>query len=174
MRWKLFLFVLIVIIYPLVACLGSSVLPNKSGQPSQSPSTQLTPGATPKILPADTPVLQTAILGQPFQLRGGQAVALVDENLTVRFAAVLEDSRCPRNVTCVWSGRARLQVVLQKGQEAESILEVNSLPGQVPVQFQSYQITLAALDPYPEEAGRTYKLSDYLMTIVVERVTPRA
>jgi len=47
----------------------------------------------------------------------GESIAL--ENHTVKFVEVLEDSRCPKNTTCVWEGRARVLVeVTEKGKEA--------------------------------------------------------
>lgn len=42
--------------------------------------------------------------------RLGQTVRLGD--LTVRPIAVIEDSRCPRDVACVWAGRLRLRAAI--------------------------------------------------------------
>jgi len=51
-------------------------------------------------------------------------------NLSVRPLAVLEDSRCPRDVTCIWAGRLRLRVALVPGREIELTLgEPHALPG---------------------------------------------
>lgn len=50
-------------------------------------------------------------------------------NLSVRPLAVLEDSRCPRDVTCIWAGRLRLRVALVPGGEIELTLgEPHALP----------------------------------------------
>lgn len=38
----------------------------------------------------------------------GESIHL--ENVSIKFVEVLEDSRCPKNVTCVWAGRARVLV----------------------------------------------------------------
>ncbi len=44
-------------------------------------------------------------LGEEFSLRIGQSVAITGEDLEIRFVEVSEDSRCPKDVTCVWEGR---------------------------------------------------------------------
>ncbi len=46
----------------------------------------------------------------------GESITL--ENHTIKFMEVLEDSRCPKNTTCVWEGRARVLVeVSEKGKD---------------------------------------------------------
>ena len=40
-------------------------------------------------------------LGRPFVLQGGQQVTITGEDLRLRFAQVLEDSRCPELVECI-------------------------------------------------------------------------
>lgn len=65
-------------------------------------------------------------------------------NLSVRPLAVLEDSRCPRDVTCIWAGRLRLRVALVPGGEIELTLgEPHALPGGVGT------LTLVAATPEP-------------------------
>jgi len=59
----------------------------------------------------------------------GETARLGD--VTVRPIAVIEDSRCPRDVTCVWAGRLRLRAAVSGvGGEAELILgQPIALPG---------------------------------------------
>jgi hypothetical protein len=65
-------------------------------------------------------------------------------NLSVRPLAVLEDSRCPRDVTCIWAGRLRLRVALVPGGEIELILgEPHALPAGAGT------LTLVAAAPEP-------------------------
>lgn len=40
--------------------------------------------------------------------------AVVIEGITITFAEVLEDSRCPTSVQCVWAGRARVKVLVSE------------------------------------------------------------
>jgi hypothetical protein len=47
--------------------------------------------------------------------------------LSITFQAVLEDSRCPLNVQCAWSGRVRVQLGVQAGNEPAKPTPVASL-----------------------------------------------
>lgn len=50
-------------------------------------------------------------------------------NLTVRPLAVVEDSRCPSNVTCVWAGRVVVRVRISSlGERTVSSIEPLALP----------------------------------------------
>lgn len=64
------------------------------------------------------PGIVVAEIGQSADLGGG---------LNVRPLAIIEDSRCPRNVTCLWAGRMRIRAMvsgvdteLELGQPYES------------------------------------------------------
>jgi hypothetical protein len=50
-------------------------------------------------LPACGPRPAPAALGQVFSLKLGQSAAIANEGLTLTFAAVQEDSRCPTGAT---------------------------------------------------------------------------
>ncbi|PZO55160.1 MAG: hypothetical protein DCF16_03825 [Alphaproteobacteria bacterium] len=61
--------------------------------------------------------------------------------LTVTPLEVLEDSRCPANVDCVWAGQVRLRVNIS-GAEAELISDQ-------PLTTPSGAVVLAVVRPYP-------------------------
>ncbi len=61
--------------------------------------------------------------------------------LTVTPLEVLEDSRCPANVDCVWAGQVRLRVNIS-GAEAELISDQ-------PLATPNGTIVLAVVRPYP-------------------------
>ena len=48
------------------------------------------------------------------------------ENASVKFLKVLEDSRCPKDVTCIWEGQARLLV---------EVTEIDKDPAQMELLF---------------------------------------
>ena len=53
-------------------------------------------------------------LNEAFALGGGQQASITGEDLSLRFTDVLEDSRCPTRVDCVWlTGQARIAVLVQ-------------------------------------------------------------
>src|ERR1041384_6590460 len=60
-------------------------------------------------------------LGQEFELRIGQRAVIRKTNLTLRFVTVPEDSRCPSDVTCVWAGNARVELLVTNGRRTKSM-----------------------------------------------------
>lgn len=99
-------------------------------------------------------------LGEVFVLEVG-AHAMVDGH-TIRFDSVLEDSRCPTDVDCVWEGRATVSLALI-ADDIVSDVQL-SIPGYAnadsePQDAQSatvggYRLTLLQLDPYPAADGQ--------------------
>ena len=69
--------------------------------------------------------VRTAATGEPFELAQGESVQVAGHSL--RFVDVVEDSRCPTGVTCIWGGRAkvRLSVSDPDGTEASQVLTLN-------------------------------------------------
>ncbi len=97
------------------------------------------------------------------------------ENHQVTFVKVLEDSRCPKGVTCIWEGRARVQIFV--GQEEEDSLIKELIFGQVK-QGESKDLTLFnseensivgyALKPYPSSEDSISE-KEYQLLLSVEK-----
>jgi hypothetical protein len=51
-------------------------------------------------------------MGESFTLLLGDSARIVGTSLVLMFVEVTEDSRCARNVTCVWEGNARVKLSL--------------------------------------------------------------
>lgn len=70
-----------------------------------------------------------AALQQPGVVAAGlNEVADLGNGLRVRPLAVLEDSRCPQDVECIWAGRLRLRVAIDGAGEREVDLGGESGP----------------------------------------------
>lgn len=119
----------------------------------------------------DLVLLATVPLAREFDLRYG-AVAEVDE-LTLEFSRVLEESRCPASVTCVWQGNARILVTAHQGSNV-SLLELNTHPAfPTSVVFGNYFITLRDLQPYPATPTTMPLPEGYTATLFVDiRLVP--
>ncbi len=93
-------------------------------------------------------------LGEDFELKMGESTAVRGEDFNIKFLEVLEDSRCPRNVTCVWEGRARSLVRITIDGQSEDIELAQPGLTDEPNRYSygDYIITFFLL-PYPEEAG---------------------
>lgn len=112
-------------------------------------------------------------LGREFSLGGGQEAVFSGEDLRVRFTEVLEDSRCPTEVECFWTGRARIAVAVQPAGRASTTADFNTnpAPGQnvQTVRVNDYAIRLQSLDPYPRAPDDPISFEDYRATLLVER-----
>ncbi|GFG53980.1 hypothetical protein MAGR_54210 [Mycolicibacterium agri] len=108
-------------------------------------------------------------LGQGFTLGGGQEA--IGDGLRVQFTDVLEDSRCPTEVQCFWSGQARIAVLVQPPGSPPVTTEFNTnpAPGQnrQTVEVGGYRVELTALQPHPRTPGETIPFGDYRATLVV-------
>ncbi|KUH66069.1 hypothetical protein AU184_24660 [Mycolicibacterium novocastrense] len=112
-------------------------------------------------------------LDRPFVLAGGQQAEITGEPLRLRFTEIPEDSRCPTEVECFWTGQARVVVVVDDERSGEQTVEFNTnpAPGQnrQTVQTGDYALTLQALDPYPRTPEDVPPLSEYRATLLVHR-----
>jgi hypothetical protein len=65
----------------------------------------------------------------------------------IKFVSMLNDSRCPVNVTCVTAGNAKIQVKISGRRSGSKLFEFNSTMGPKGDQFEGYAITLIRLSP---------------------------
>lgn len=119
--------------------------------------TPVVPGATVTIATptnATAPAEQNVRLGQDFTLRVGQSAVIADEGFRVRFVSLLSDSRCPRNVACVWAGQAQISVVARHIDDESPALTL-TIVGEQPqndtrlAKWSGYTVEFKALTPYP-------------------------
>jgi hypothetical protein len=112
-------------------------------------------------------------LDQEFLLHGGQEVAIRGTDLRLHFTDVLEDSRCPTQVECFWTGQARIAIDAQQGQGATTTLEFNTNPapgqGVLTVPVGDDTVELKKLDPYPQTPDDSTALTDYSATLLVHK-----
>jgi hypothetical protein len=119
-----------------------------------------------RSVPSDE-AAKKAVLGQDFKVRYGKEVTI--KELKVKFESVVEDSRCPKDVTCVWAGDAKILVSVRRGisKTAKMELHTNGQFAQTG-KYQQYVIKLVALDPYPRSSAKT-KPSDYVATLLISK-----
>lgn len=109
------------------------------------------------------------VRGQEFNLPLGKTAILKDSELELRFAEVLEDSRCPLYANCIWEGQVRIKLELirsgkpltleftRKGQETKPLTEV----------IDGLRLTVLSVSPYPE-AGKTIKPEEYSLKMLID------
>ena len=109
-------------------------------------------------------------LDKPFVLGGGQEAALAGHELSLRFARVLEDSRCPALVACFWTGQARIAIVARSdGHDSTAEFNTNPAPNMTvtSVRVDGYTVVLESLDPYPQSPQDRIELEEYRATLLV-------
>lgn len=92
------------------------------------------------------------------------------ENIEIRFGGVLEDSRCPVDVACVWAGNAQvaLGVGPRRGTQGptEQVL-LNSTQGAKSGESWGLRVTLVDLTPAPRST-QSIPPENYLIRLKVE------
>ena len=81
-----------------------------------------------------------APIGKSVHFEGGQ----------IKLIEVLEDSRCPKGVECVWAGQAKVQVMMViDGASQTQELILNGVQQHTLFKNKEYFLKVMALSPYP-------------------------
>jgi hypothetical protein len=112
----------------------------------------------------------SARLGESFVLEIGKQ-ALVDNELLVRFEALLHESRCPVDVVCIRAGDAVISVVVKRGSGdgPEKEYQLHTGPDGAPSEVEvapNRMLKLLALEPLPR-SGVNQGSSEYRATLRV-------
>lgn len=107
-----------------------------------------------------------ARVGQTFRLRAG-TTARLENGVLVSFRGASDDSRCPADVTCVWSGDAalHLRAVAGRAEWTPLVLHTHVLPRTG--DFQGYRLTVVDLLPQPRSDARL-EPGDYTAVLRVD------
>ena len=105
-------------------------------------------------------------LNQEFKLKVGQQVKIRDAGITVSLDRIVEDSRCPTGVTCIWAGNGKVGLRLSKAKSDAVSVELNTYAGPKSSTYQGYEVRLVRLDPYPKKDVTTSK-DAYVATLMV-------
>ncbi|MFY9607850.1 MAG: hypothetical protein WAU45_04450 [Blastocatellia bacterium] len=111
-----------------------------------------------------------APLGEEFKMKIGQHVMIEGRKLSIKFSAVLDESRCPTGVQCVWEGNAGVVVELSKKKKklVQTTLNTNASIKPNQLEHKGYIIKLVGLNPYPK-ADQSIDPKDYEAVLVVTK-----
>jgi hypothetical protein len=116
---------------------------------------------------------EDARFNEPFMLKAGQTVEVVDSPLRVTFAGVKQDARCPFNVICEILGTAEINVQFVNAQATEdATLEVGG-PG-YRLADSTIKVYAVALNPHPNRNWITQTVApgDYEATFLIVNPAP--
>ncbi|MFE0026137.1 hypothetical protein [Amycolatopsis sp. NPDC059021] len=135
---------------------GSSLAAGQHAQPV-TPAAQPGPAQPGTEQPAAEPV--GVQLDQPFTLRAGQAAALDDKDVVVRFTELVDDSRCRPGMQCIWAGEAVVAVsIAEPGRGERTTAELHTgQGGSSRTEFAARRIELVAVNQAGDEA--TFRIS---------------
>ncbi|HUF18384.1 MAG TPA: hypothetical protein VMS12_10115 [Thermoanaerobaculia bacterium] len=111
---------------------------------------------------------RTVALDREFELRIGEEARLDNGRVNVTFASLINDSRCPGNVTCIHEGNAEIELIVT-GDEGQKRLSLNTNRRMAQNErYGLYRIALTQLVPYPR-TDRPTQGEDYGATLVITR-----
>lgn len=103
-------------------------------------------------------------------VRVGKQKKEAASKITLKFVSVVEDSRCPEGVTCVWAGNAKIKVaVMQNGREMKTV-ELNTNLGAKGDTYEGYAFYLKELTPTPNAKNKP-NTNSYTATFTISRLT---
>ncbi len=90
------------------------------------------------------------------------------EETTIRLVEVLEDSRCPKGVDCIWAGNAKVLVEITSESGKKTTKEIILNDGRVAPIYseEGLVISIKGLAPYPTSLSKI-KASDYYLRVEV-------
>ncbi len=87
---------------------------------------------------------------ETISLKIGESVEVPVIHATIAFDTVLEDSRCPTDVECVWEGNARTGLRLVSDELSESFeLNTSQQGGATVHTVNGYELSIDRLEPKP-------------------------
>ncbi|HSS22109.1 MAG TPA: hypothetical protein VLL54_18715 [Pyrinomonadaceae bacterium] len=103
---------------------------------------------------------------QPFDLKQGQTVSVKGTKLEIKVLEI-QDSRCPRNVTCVWAGNGAVKLSVSLHGRNRQVLTLNTMNAQKFLSEQNYggyKLALQTLNPYPGDGQSGDKVATLIVT----------
>ncbi|MEK6300482.1 MAG: hypothetical protein AABO41_07140 [Acidobacteriota bacterium] len=107
-------------------------------------------------------------LDKEFKIKIGQQVTI--KNLTIKFSALQNESRCPTGVQCIWEGNAAIVIeVSKKNQKSvQATLNTNTAIQPNQLSYKGFKVGLFALSPHPR-INQTNDEKDYEATLIVTK-----
>ena len=103
------------------------------------------------------------------KLRIAQEKTAPCTGIKIKFVSVVEDSRCPQGVNCIWAGVAKIKIQLRKAGKSAQEFELNTNQMDKSITFEGHEMKLASLTPYPK-SGSAIKASAYSATITITKL----
>ena len=90
--------------------------------------------------------------GTSFTLAPGETAAVKGTDARITFNKVQDDSRCPVDVTCVWAGDAKAEIVISRNGAADERRVLSITPPNNEARVGNLRIRFVSLAPVPRQA----------------------
>ena len=117
-------------------------------------------------MPTDTAIVPAST---EMTLKVGQELPVGGSVVRILFARVVEDSRCPIDVVCVWEGNALVELGIRAGMGPTFPLQLNTALQPRAIEWNGVRVTLLEVQPAPR-ASQPTRPEDYVVRILVEAV----
>lgn len=92
---------------------------------------------------------------QDLTLRIGDEAPVGNSVIRISFGRVVEDSRCPMDVVCVWEGNAVAELGIRAGMGPTFPLQLSTTLEPRSTEWHGVKVTLLELLPYPKASAPT-------------------
>ncbi len=110
----------------------------------------------------------SADLNEEFFIGLGQKAEVRESGLEITFDRVIDDSRCPKGVECVWAGNGKVELTIHFSGEDPRIQEINTNLDPKEIQAAEYRIQLIDLQPYPVK-NQEILPEDYRIKLILKK-----
>ncbi|MBL4662765.1 MAG: hypothetical protein JKY22_04230 [Flavobacteriaceae bacterium] len=101
----------------------------------------------------------------------GLETTVTSDGVAIQFHEVLEDSRCPENVQCVWAGQARVKVTVSTSEMPEKTLELIVGKKEKNILYVGNDFVLKAINLAPYPIATNVQNKEYILFILKEKVS---
>lgn len=112
--------------------------------------------------------------GEIIYFKEGENKFLKEYQMNVTFKGISEDSRCPKDVQCIWSGVAVAQIEVMSTTSRPMILNIASIENKSKnylrsVDFNGCTISLADVAPYPQSSDAKSLKGSYKIGLIFKK-----
>jgi hypothetical protein len=93
-------------------------------------------------------------LSQEIVLALRQSAPVGGTSLSITLEDVVDDSRCPKDVTCVWAGDVAVRVRIDGGKAPAHVATLHLNTREKETVYDDRRVTLVAVTPYPESTQK--------------------
>lgn len=118
--------------------------------------------------PGPSEVQYTVAAGDTVTMRPGEIAYLPDGAINIVFRGVVQDSRCPIDVVCVWQGDAQVRLAVALARHAWERVDLHTSLEPKAVEFEDYVIRLVDVAP-SRRSNDSVRPADYSIRLAISR-----